>query len=121
MVFPGIKDAQARRDLIAYLKAADSMPAAQRTGPGLPDLKKAKTDNIVKAIRHCGDTFFVTTGDGKVEKIWEFNLRFKTDTSNFGPNPGKPVLMGVGMRGDRAAVVFAQPDEISAAIEQKCE
>lgn len=121
MAFPGIKEEAARRDLIAYLKTASSKSGAQPTGPRLPNLKKAKPDDIVTAIRHCGDTYFVTTEDGTLHKIWEFNLRFKTDTSNSGPNPGKPVLMGVGMRGDRAAVVFAQPDEISAAIEQKCE
>src|SRR5882672_6235272 len=69
MAFPGIQDAQTRRDLIAFLKAADSMPAEQRAGPKPADLKKAQTDSIVKSIRHCGDTFFVTTGDGKVEKI----------------------------------------------------
>lgn len=121
MAFPGIKDDRARRDLIAYLKAADSMPAAQRAGPRLPDLKKAKPDSLVKAIRHCGDTFFVTTEDGKVEKIWEFNLRLKTDTSDSGPAPGKPVLINVGMRGDRAAVVFASPAEFGVFLKQHCE
>ncbi len=121
MTFAGIGNEQARRDLIAFLRAVDSMPVAQRPGPKFPNLKKAKADSIVTAIRHCGDTYFVTTGDGNIEKIWEFNLRFKTDTSDTGPAPGKPVLIGVGMRGDRAAVVFAQPDEISAAIERKCE
>jgi cytochrome c len=121
MTFPGIKDDQVRRELIAYLRAADTTPGMQRMGPRMPNLKMANPETIVKTIRHCGDTYFVTTGDGKTEKVWEFNLRFKSDTSDSGPAPGKPVLLGVGMRGDRAAVVFAQPDEISAAIEQKCE
>lgn len=121
MTFPGIKDEKARHDLIAYLKAADTMPGMQRMGSRMPNLKKAKPDSIVKTIRHCGDTYFVTTGDGKTEKIWEFNLRFKTDTSDVGPAPGKPVLLGVGMRGDRAAIIFAQPKEISALIEQRCD
>ena len=120
MPFPGIKDAQARRDLIAFLKAADSMPIEQRAGPKLPVLKKAQADSIVKSIRHCGDTYFVTTGDERIEKIWEFNLRLKTDTSSYGPAPGKPVLLGVGMGGDRAAVVFAHPSEISAMIKEQC-
>ena len=121
MSFPGIKDDRARRDLIAYLKVADAKPGAQHTGPRMPNLKKAKPDSIVKAIRHCGDTYFVTTGDGKTEKIWEFNLRFKTDTGDTGPNPGKPVLLGVGMRGDRAAVVFSSATEFGAFITQQCE
>jgi len=121
MPFPGIKDERTRRDLIAYLRAADSLPAAQRSGPKLPDLKQASADSIVKAIRHCGDTYFVTTGDGKVEKIWEFSLRIKTDTSKSGPAPGRPVLIGVGMRGDRAAVVFASPREFGGFIRERCD
>lgn len=121
MAFPGIKDDKLRRDLIAYLRAADATPAAQRAGPRLPSLKKAGTDSLVKAVRHCGDTYFVTTEDGKVHKIWEFNLRFKTDTSDSGPTPGKAVLMGVGMRGDRAAIVFSSPSEFGDFIRQQCE
>ena len=121
MTFPGIKDDKARRELIAYLKAADTTPGMQRMGPRMPNLKKAKPDSIVKTIRHCGDTYFVTTGDGKTEKVWEFNLRFKSDASDSGPAPGKPVFIGVGMRGDRAAVVFASPSEFGAFIQQRCE
>ena len=121
MAFPGVKDDKARRDVIAYLKAVDSVPGAQRAGPRMPNLNNAMPDDIVKTIRHCGDTYFVTTEDGKMHKIWEFNLRFKTDTADSGPNPGKPVLMGVGMRGDRAVVVFASPDEISRFIRQVCQ
>ena len=121
MAFPGIKDDATRRDLIAYLKAVDSMPGAQRAGPRMPNLKKAQPDDVVKTIRHCGDTYFVTTEDGKIHKIWEFNLRFKSDTADTGPNPGKPVLIGVGMRGDRAAVVFSSATEFGALITQQCE
>lgn len=121
MTFPGIKDDKARRELIAYLKAADKTPGVQRMGPRMPNLKKPKPDTIVKTIRHCGDTYFVTTADGKTEKVWEFNLRFKSDTSDSGPNPGQPVLLGVGMRGDRAAVVFSSPSEFGAFIQQRCE
>ena len=121
MTFPGIKDDKARRELIDYLKVADTTPGMQPMGPRMPNLKKAKPDSIVKTIRHCGDTYFVTTGDGKTEKVWEFNLRFKTDTSDTGPNPGKPVLLGVGMRGDRAAIVFSSPIEFGSFIRQQCE
>ena len=87
----------------------------------MPNLRKPSPGSIVKTIRHCGDTYFVTTEDGKTEKIWEFNLRFKSDTSDSGPNPGKPVLLGVGMRGDRAAVVFSSSSEFGAVIQQRCE
>ena len=87
----------------------------------MPDLKKAKSDSVVKTLRHCRDTYFITTEDGKTHKIWEFNLRLKTDTSEFGPGPGKPVLIGVGMGGDRAAVVFAGPGEIGSLVKERCE
>lgn len=121
MTFPGIKDDNARRELIAYLKAADTTPGMQRMGPRMPNLKKAKPDDIVKTIRHCGDTYFVTTEDGKTHKLWEFNLRFKTDTSESGPAPGKPVLIGVGMRGDRAAVILSSLAEFGSFIKERCE
>ena len=121
MTFPGIKDDKARRGLIAYLKAADTIPAAQRVrGPRMANLKKARPESIVRTIRHCGDTYFVTTEDGKTEKIWEFNFRIKTDTSDSGPVPGKPVYLGVGMRGDRAAVIFAAPVEFGSFIKENC-
>jgi len=122
MAFPGIKDDRARRDLIAYLKAADATPSAQRAaGPRMANLRKPKSDSIVKSMRHCGDTYFVSTEDGNMYKIWEFNLRLKTDTSDYGPSPGKPVILGVGMRGDRTAVVFSSPAELGAFIKERCE
>lgn len=121
MAFPGIKDDKARRDLIAYLKSADTTPGVRLMGPRMPNLKKAKPDSIVKSVRHCGDTYFVSTEDGKTDKIWEFNLRFKTDTSEIGPAPGKPVLIGAGMRGDRAAIIFSLPAEIGSFIKEQCE
>lgn len=121
MGFRGIRDPAARRDLIAYLKAAQASPELRRGGLRLPSLKKAAAESVVATIGHCGDTYFVTTADGKTHKIWEFNLRFKTDTADSGPLPGKPVLIGVGMQGDRAAVVFSSPAELGAFIRQRCD
>lgn len=120
MTFPGLKDEKLRRDLIQYLKVADSTPAARRAGPRLPDLKKAPPAGIVKTVRHCGDTYFVTTADGILHKIWEFNLRLKTDTSVTGPAPGKPVIVGAGMQGDRASLVFASLSEIGELVKEQC-
>ncbi|OGA22332.1 MAG: cytochrome C [Betaproteobacteria bacterium RIFCSPLOWO2_02_FULL_67_26] len=121
MTFPGLKDEKVRRDLISYLKVADSKPGLRRGGPRLPDLKKAPPEAIVKTVRHCGDTYFVTTGDDRTHKIWEFNLRLKTDTSVTGPLPGKPVIVGAGMQGDRAAVVFAGIRELGEMVKERCE
>ena len=120
MTFAGLKDQRARRDLVQYLRAADSIPGAHRAGPRLPDLKKARPEGIVKTVRHCGDTYFVTTGDAKTHKIWEFNLRLKTDTSVTGPAPAKPVIVGAGMQGDRASIVFSSLGEIGELVKEKC-
>jgi cytochrome c len=68
----------------------------------------------------CGDTYRVTTAAGELPPFWEFNLRFKTDTTDTGPAKGRPAIMGAGMRGDRASVIFADPAEISAFIKKRC-
>ncbi|MGH8629850.1 MAG: c-type cytochrome, partial [Burkholderiales bacterium] len=121
MLFPGLGDARARSDLIAFLRAASdgSGPRVAKT-PALPDLKKAPPEATVAAIRHCGDTYYVTNGEGETRPFWDFNLRLKTDASARGPAPGKPVLVGSGMQGDRAQVVFAHPGEISGFIREAC-
>jgi cytochrome c len=129
MTFPGIKERQAREDVIAYLKALDEGKAPQpvegsgsRMGMARPrmDLKNAPPAGQVRSITYCGDTYTVETADGKAEKVWEFNLRFKTDASKFGPEPGKPVVIGAGMQGDRASIVFASPKEVSEFIQSVC-
>lgn len=129
MTFPGIKDAQARQDVIALLKTVTegkAPPARARSGEMMgmrgerPDLKKAPPEGQVASLKHCGDTYAVGTADGKTQKVWEFNLRFKTDTSKLGPASGKPVVVGAGMQGDRASIVFASPTEISSFIKESC-
>jgi cytochrome c len=121
MLFGGIADAKVRADLVAYLRAASEgkAPPARRVA-ALPDLKKAPPNAVVRELRHCGDTYFVTNSEGVTLPFWEFNLRFKTDSSASGPAPGRPVLVGQGMQGDRAQIVFARPDEISAFIRKDC-
>jgi len=132
MTFPGIKDAKARADLIALLKSAGAESPAGRTAQGgttgggtgrgsqVQNLKTLTPANQVTAIRYCGDTYRVTTATGEWPPFWEFNLRFKTDSSETGPVKGRPVIMRAGMMGDRASVIFADPAEISAFIERKC-
>ena len=88
--------------------------------PAKQNLKKAPPQGQVTAISHCRDTYTVKTADGKVNKVWEFNLRFKTDSGELGPRKGKPVIVGAGMQGDRASVVFAAPSEISTFIRVEC-
>jgi cytochrome c len=119
MAFRGMPDARDRADLLAYLEAVTTK---RRTAPdnGLPDLKLAGVEAQVSAVNHCGDAYRVTTADHRTHTFWEFNLRFKTDGSPSGPAAGKPVIVGNGMQGDRAAVVFSRPEEISIFIRQAC-
>ena len=129
MTFPGVRERKDRQDVIAYLRAVSEgkAPSAEpRRGgmmmqSGKVDLKKAPPAGQVVSLSHCGDTYTVKTADGKTNKVWEFNLRFKTDSSKDGPLPGKPVIVGAGMQGDRASVVFAGPAEISGFVKQACE
>jgi cytochrome c len=131
MTFAGIPDAKARADVIAYLKdtirraaggsaAGGGMAGGMMAAPELADLKSIGPEGQVAAIRYCGDTYEVTTVAGKTIPFWEFNLRFKTDSSAKGPPKGRPALLPASMMGDRAFVIFAAPREISAFIQAKC-
>ena len=135
MTFAGLKDAQQRADLIAFLKQATSDGAKQLAqhdgmmGGGMggmmgggqaPNLKKLAPEDRVQAISYCRDTYTVTTTDGKNRKFWERNLRLKTDSSSDGPEKNAPALIGAGMMGDRADVIFADPSEINRFISSKC-
>ncbi|MEH2533786.1 cytochrome c [Bradyrhizobium sp. AZCC 1588] len=135
MTFAGIKEAPARADLLAFLKeatkpgAARSQTAQQGQSGGMggmmgggvdPNLKKLEPDIQVKTIGYCRDTYRVTTADGKTRAFWERNLRFRTDTSKDGPEKDAPALLGAGMMGDRAAVIFSAPEEIMNFVERRC-
>lgn len=119
MPFGGIPDPAVRADLIAYLQAVSSgKVSVPDRGP--PDLKSAEAFRQVVAIRYYADAYPVTTGDGKNTTWWELNLRFNTDGGPNGPEPGKTVIVGNGMQGDRAAIVFSRPEEISSLVRREC-
>jgi cytochrome c len=134
MTFAGIKDTQARTDLLAFLKDAQkSAPqAAQQEGAAMggmggmmgggqvPNLKKLYSAQRVQTITYCKDTYTVTTANGRARQFWERNLRLKTDASDDGPEKNAPALVDAGMMGDRADVIFADPSEISPFIARKC-
>ena len=134
MPFNGIKDARDRADLLAFLKEATKSGAApQRSaqaqmggmggmmgGGGDSNLKSLDRARQVKAITYCHDSYRVTTANGKTRHFWERNLRFMTDSSKNGPESGAPAIMPAGMLGDRAAVIFAAPEEITKMIEARC-
>jgi cytochrome c len=140
MSFPGIPDPASRRDLIAYLRATQSSASqgsgtagqggtmtedgmgegGMMGGPAMDDLAETGPENQVDAITYCGDTYRVTTRAGRIIPFWEFNLRFKTDSSDRGPAKGRPALLRASMMGDRAFVIFADPAEISSFIKPQC-
>src|SRR5215467_11480125 len=137
MTFAGIPDERARSSVIAFLKSAPETPSDQnraaQSHPGIgsmpmggmqgraaPKLKTVDASSRVKSITYCRDTFRVTTEDGKSRDFWERNLRFKTDSSDEGPDKNAPAILAAGMMGDRASVVFASPDEISRFITLRC-
>lgn len=129
MTFPGIKDGQARADLVAFLKEATapgraaepSAPMGGMMGGGsAPNLRHLEPAQRVQAITHCRDTYSVATADGAVHEFWERNLRFKTDSSPDGPEKGAPAVLDAGMMGDRASVIFATPEEIGIWIKSGC-
>ncbi len=136
MTFQGMKNAQQRADLLAFLKQATQpghapSQSAQRGGQqggmggmrgrgSVPNLRKLDLQNRVQSIRYCDDAYKVTTADGKTRDFWERNLRFKTDSSEDGPEKGAPAIVDAGMMGDRADVIFASPEDISAYVEKKC-
>jgi cytochrome c len=133
MTFPGIKDAQPRADLLAFLKQA-TQPGAQTAqqnpptvgmggmmgGGRVPNLKNLEPGDRVKSVSYCRDTYDVATADGKTRKFWERNLRFKTDSSEDGPSKSAPALVPAGMMGDRADVIFSAPEEIGQFVSQSC-
>ena len=127
MTFPGLREKKDREDIAAFLKAASEgkapKPQAGRgdgmmmMGRARPNLKQAPTEGQITAIEYCRDTYTIKTAT-TIDKVWEFNVRLKTDSSKDGPLPGKPVVVGSGMQGDRVSVIFASPAEISQYIKQ---
>lgn len=132
MTFRGIEDVQARADIVAFLKIAMApgggkavvekglMSRAAVRGPQPEPLSGAADDVRVRAIRHCGDSFFITTADGTETPYWEMNVRLKIDTRSTGPTPRLPVVAGAGMQGDRVSVIFSSIEEIKHFVEEKC-
>ena len=120
-----VDDAQARADIVAYLLATQAAGGPTRDDIPKPfdktlDLKSSGPASRVTDVSYCRDTYTVKLENGASLKFWENNLRFKSDSSAKGPSPGKPVLVPGGQQGDRAYLVFAAPQDFSAAIKPEC-
>ncbi len=132
MTFRGFEEDQQRADIVAFLKVAMApeggkrvveqglLPAAFARGPRPESLSSAPDKVRVTAIRHCGDSYFITTANGVTTPFWEMNVRLKLDTRATGPAPGKPIVAGAGMQGDRVSVIFSSVEEIKQFVEEKC-
>lgn len=132
MVFRGIEKDQVRADLIAFLRiamasggAADVVkkgivPADYTQGQVPEPLKSLPPEVQVKHVRHCGDSYFVTTGDGRETPYWEMNVRLKLDTRTTGPEADTPMIVRAGMFGDRVSIIFSRLDEIPRFVIEKC-
>jgi cytochrome c len=132
MVFRGIDDAQARADLIAFLETAGRpgggekavaqglLPAAWLRAGAPEPLREPPPAARIAAIRHCGDSYFITTEDGRETPYWEKNIRLKIDSVETGPPPGVPVILQAGMGGDRFSLVFSSLADLTSIVEEKC-
>jgi len=132
MVFRGLDNDAARADLIAFLEMAMAPDGARNVvARGLapegvvegqvPDpLSSAPPELQVTDVRHCGDSYFVATADGRETPYWEMNVRLKLDTRVTGPDPSNPVNVVAGMAGDRVSIVFSQLEELSRLVAEKC-
>lgn len=127
MTYAGVSDPRVRSALIQFLKDVNKppgsspsidVPSAYTATP--KDLKQLSLNEQVEAIRSCRDSYFVTTADGRTRAFWDQSLHFETDDSSFGPKRDKPAMLPSGMFGDRAAVIFSQPEDISSFIKRTC-
>jgi len=132
MLFPGIEDDKVRADLVSFLTiamapgGADAVvsqglaPREYVEGQTPEPLASASAERQVTALRHCGDSYFVKTADGAETPFFEMNVRLKLDTRSTGPEAGKPVIVGAGMLGDRASVIFASVDDLTRFVVEQC-
>jgi cytochrome c len=79
---------------------------------GAAPLRNLADEQVVARIRYCR---------GARQRFPELNLRFKTDGSRDGPEPGKPALLPAGMRGDRAQVIFSGLEDLKRFLVEGCE
>lgn len=132
MTFKGIEEAQARDDLVAFLRIAGQPDGGNRAvaqglmpeswlRAGAPQpLRGAPPANRVSTISHCGDSYRIETEDGRQIAYWEKNVRLKVDSVDTGPPKGVPVLLGASMRGDRVSVIFQSLADLKTLVEEKC-
>lgn len=103
--------------VLALVLAATTSAAQERRTP----LRNLTPDQIVTRIVYCRGEYRLTLASGEDRRIRELNLRFKTDASSYGPEPGKPALLPAGMQGDRAQLIFSSLDDLKRFLVERCE
>ncbi len=83
-------------------------------------LADAPLDQQVEAVNYCQGVYRIVTKQGEPVEFPEFDLRFKTDSSENGPQPGTAVLINAGMRGDRGFVIFSGPEVLTTYLKSSC-
>ena len=106
--------------IISFVVALDLGPATAHQQGNKLHLADAPLDQQVEAINYCQGVYRVVTKQGEPVEYPEFDLRFKTDSSEDGPRSGAPVLINAGMRGDRGFVIFSSPEDVSAFLKTTC-
>ena len=128
MTFEGIKDASTLQATIDFLKiamgpsgiekvlAAKLIDEETATGELPKDLSHASEKDMVASIVHCKNAYTLTMVNGETIRYWEMNLDFKVNSDARGPLGGKPVRIMAGSMGDRFAIVFHEPKEITRLV-----
>jgi cytochrome c len=93
------------------------------SGPhaGATPLQNLADDQVVRTIRYCRGEYLLTMASSARHRYPELNLRFKTDSSREGPEPGRPALLPAGMRGDRAQVIFSGLEDLRRFLVEGCD
>ncbi len=106
--------------VLAFVVASGFGPASAHQQGRILHLADAPLDQQVESIGYCQGVYRVATKQGQPVEYPEFDLRFKTDSSENGPLPGTAVLIKAGMKGDRGFVIFAGLDVLTTSFTTSC-
>ncbi|MGH7392349.1 MAG: hypothetical protein ACREM3_23260 [Candidatus Rokuibacteriota bacterium] len=106
--------------LAAAMPIVALLPAPSAAQSARTPLRNVAAEQIVSEVAYCRGEYRLMMADGQQKTFREFDLRLKTDTSAYGPERGKPVLLPAGMRGDRVQLVFSGPEDLKRSLVERC-
>lgn len=62
------------------------IPESYIRGQAPQPLLNAPAEARIETIRHCGDSYFISTEDQVRKPYWEKNVRLKIDSTDTGPS-----------------------------------